>query len=65
VTRVLAGSFCLVDDDRERFVARLHWDDPTGQHEAEVKIYRSFLPDDGLRLDDSRDDLRLRFSPGR
>lgn len=65
VTRVLAGRFHLDDDGPQRFAARLYWDDPHASHEARVEIYRSFLPGDGCCVDDSRDDLRLRFSPGR
>lgn len=65
VTRVLAGSFHVLSDDGEQFIARLHWDRAGDHYQGSVKIYRSLLSDEALRVDESREDLRLRFSPGR
>jgi hypothetical protein len=64
VTRVLAGQFLLLDQDSDRFAARMTWQDETGQCEASATFYRS-LPGDLRRVEESRELLwRLRFSPG-
>jgi len=64
VVRLLRGSYRLIENDPDRFVAALSWDEGDSTGEAIVTCYRS-LPDDGLRRDESRDCWRLRFSPGR
>jgi hypothetical protein len=64
VRRLLRGSFELMEDESNRFVAALCWQDGDFRGEAIVTCYRS-LPVDGLRRDESRDSWCLRFSVGR
>jgi len=62
VTPVLAGTFRLLDDRVDRFVAELFWNDGAIAREATVTCYRS-LPGARLGLEESL--WRLFFSPGR
>jgi hypothetical protein len=64
VRRLLRGSYRLIENEADRFVAALCWDEGDTAGAATVTCYRS-LPDDGLRRDESLDFWRLRFSPGR
>ncbi|MFK8113576.1 MAG: hypothetical protein AB8B91_15350 [Rubripirellula sp.] len=64
VQRVLRGQVHVTDDDSRRFTAELSWEQEDQVRRASVAIYRSLL-EDRLRVDDSRDVWRLRFSLGR
>lgn len=65
VLRTFAGTYHLVESNRDRFQASLQWRDEQGTQSASVEIYRSARPADGLRSDESCGCWRLRFSPGR
>ena len=64
VMRLLRGTYRLISNADDQFVAELCWDEGEGIGEATVNFYRSF-PAAGLRREESCDFWRFRFSAGR